>query len=192
MQLELISPPDELVVSVEDAKQHLRVDHDYDDTLILSLIVAGTEWLQNHTERQLCTATYKLSLDAFPRQCCDGKPPLLFELPRPPLQAVTAVSYVDVNGASQTLSTSLYRVGQSGVYFLRNMPSLAVREDAVRIQYTAGYGTAADVPEVLKVCIKLWVGEFFNRRENTVSGPVNELPLGLRRLADQYRLRGVK
>lgn len=38
-------------VTVEQAKQYLRVDHDEDDDLIESLIIAAREWAETYTEK---------------------------------------------------------------------------------------------------------------------------------------------
>ena len=193
MELQLVTPPAEPVISLADAKLHLRVDHDADDSLIAGLVSAGTEWVQSYTERQLVTATYRVSVENWRTCGCRGKPPELFELPRTPVQAVNFVSYVDPEGNAQTLSPTLYRANRDGLYFLHNLPSLSVREDAVRVNYDAGYGTAAQVPDLLKVALKLWVGEFYAHRETSVVGTiVNELPLSIYRLCDPFRVRGVR
>jgi hypothetical protein len=68
-------------------------------------------------------------------------------LPLPPLQTVTAIKYLDADGNEQTISTSVYRVVNNGtepsVVMLvggQYWPTHGCYPDAVRIEFTAGYG----------------------------------------------------
>ena len=49
-----------------EAKLHLRVDFDEDDTLIASLITAARQAAETLTGRQFVTARWKMVLDSFP------------------------------------------------------------------------------------------------------------------------------
>ncbi len=66
MPLQLVTPPAEEPVSLEEAKLHLRVDFDEDDALILALISAARQAAETITGRQLITARWKL----VPHESC--------------------------------------------------------------------------------------------------------------------------
>ena len=50
-----------------------------------------------------------------------------------------------------------------------------------------GYGYREDVPETLKVCAKLLIGEWYLNRELSTSPQHFECPLGIARLLAPYR-----
>ena len=166
-------------VTLQDVKDHLRVDVDDDDGLISAQIKAATSWVEEYTGRQLVTATWQLTLDRFPRW---DKPIIL---PRPPALTVTSITY--------TLSDETTDTVDSGDYVLDNDDDLdrhrVVLKDAstwptdtrdfaaVRVLYTAGYGDAGDVPDVFKSAIKLVVGNLYENRETAVVGTItSQLP----------------
>lgn len=83
-------------VTLAEAKKHLNITGTADDTVITAYIAAETKHAQMFTGRQCVTARYALKLDEFP---AGGEP---IRLPKPPLQFVADVQYVDPNGTTQT------------------------------------------------------------------------------------------
>ena len=57
MGLQLITPASAELVSLIEAKQHLRVDDDEQNATIRSLVRAAVEMAEHLTERQFVTAT---------------------------------------------------------------------------------------------------------------------------------------
>jgi len=166
MALSRTSPTSEtslLATTVESVKQHLRVTHNDDDAYINLLIMAATAQVEVTTNRQMINATYAYKLDDFPVE---------IELPKPPLSSVTSITYVDVDGDTQTVSSADYTVYTTGVVgrigrsygaiwpIARNIP------EAVTVTYVAGYGaTPASVPAGIKHAINLLVGHWYTNRE---------------------------
>jgi len=167
MWLNRTSEPSETPISLAEAKAHLRVLHDDDDAYITALIDAATQHLEGRdgiVGRALVTQSWEYRIDCFP--AC-GR----IELPLPPLQSVASVTYVDQDGALQTLSTDVYMaetstiVGMIRLKYDQQWPSTRYEPYAVRIAFTAGYGAAGAVPETLKSAIKLLVGHWYLRRD---------------------------
>jgi len=112
MPLQLVTPPAEEPVSLIDAKLHLRVDFDEDDTLIASLISAARQAAETLTGRQFTTARWKMVLDCFPGPSLMGVPagqPFTLPghailLPKCPVQTVVSINYLDMGSALQTMS----------------------------------------------------------------------------------------
>lgn len=160
-------------VTTTELKAHLRVDGTDEDTLIASLGVAARQHVEEETRRALVTQTWVLKLDEFP-----GSGDAEIRLPRPPLQSVTSVQYVDGNGDTQTWSSSLYVVdtadtpGNISLAYGESWPSTRAQKNAVTITYVAGYGAASTVPDALKAAIKLLVGHYYVNREEAVTGTV--------------------
>src|SRR4051812_10578846 len=116
-------------LTLTEAKLHLRVDATDDDSLITSLITVAREMVETATNRQIVSATWKLSMDCFPSGWSSHSGRLIedqgglrysdglrqwqgnvIKLPRSPVASVSSVTYVDPNGATQTLSSSLYQL----------------------------------------------------------------------------------
>jgi len=71
-------------------------------------------------------------------------------------------------------------------------PDTVVAVNAVRVNYTAGYGEdAEDVPQAIRQWILLRVGHWYENREASIVGaPVEPLPF-LNGLIDCYRVRRI-
>jgi uncharacterized phiE125 gp8 family phage protein len=144
-------------------KAYLRVDGTDDDSVIEALMLAAREEVETFCGLTLLTTTYALRLDAFP---CNG----VIRLPRPPLQSVTSIVYLDDAGVSQTLATSNYVVntysmpGQILMTSSGTWPGTYDQYNAVTITYTAGF-TLATIPERAKMAMKLMIGDYYEHRE---------------------------
>ena len=188
MPLQLVTPPSEEPVSLIEAKLHLRVDFDEDDTLIASLISAARQAAETLTGRQFVTARWKLVLDGFPRSA--------IALAKCPVQSVVAINYLDMNSLVQTMPTSTYTVESAceparitpvfGQVWPPSLPQIG----AVSVTFDAGYGAASEVPEGIKSWIKLRVGSLYTHREEMAvltRGRIDPLPF-VQGLLDPYRV----
>lgn len=187
----LVTPPTVEPVSLDEAKEHLRVLSDDTDAEIESMIVAARQMVESgeswSLERSLITTTWRVVLDRFPK---------CIELPRPPLISVSSITYVDTNGTTQTLSPSLYQVdshnepGRIVPAYGQVWPVTRDQINAVTVTYTAGYGaTAASVPMGIKQAILLCLGDLESYRQGTITGTiVNVLP-HIRALLNGYQWR---
>ena len=187
--INVTSAPAASPVSTADAKSHLRVDYADDDALIDSLVLAATDWAQEFTSRSFITQTVELKLDDWP-----GLTKAIL-MPRPPLQSVTSIQYIDVDGNNQTLPASEYVVDASGdigrIYpaYAGNWPDAREILNAITITYVAGYGNAAsDVPASIIAAIKLAVGHLYERREDTSVTSISQIPMGAKALLQPYRI----
>ena len=175
-------------MSLIDAKLHLRVDFDEDDTLIASLISAARQAAETLTGRQFGTARWKLVLDGFPRGA--------IALAKCPVQSVVAINYLDMNSLVQTMPASTYTVDTAceparitpvfGQVWPPSLPQIG----AVSVTFDAGYGTASEVPEGIKSWIKLRVGSLYTHREEMAMlsrGRIDPLPF-VQGLLDPYRV----
>lgn len=190
MPVVVITPPDEPVVSLVEAKAHLRVDFDDDNDYIEGLVGAAIGLLDGPAGwlgRALVTQTLEWRGDEF--GTCG------ISLPFPPIAEVLSVSYADEDGAEQTVPDTDYRlVGQPNMPRLAlsygaSWPSVRWQSEAVRIQYDAGYGAAEDVPAAIKQAILLMVGHWYSNREAVTLGQIaTEIPLAARSLLFPYQI----
>jgi uncharacterized phiE125 gp8 family phage protein len=108
MGLQLIAAPSSEPVSLDEAKEHLRVDHNDEDALILRLIKSARETAESLTGRAFVTQSWKLWRDGWPAARA-------IEIPKPPLAAVTAVTAVSRSGTESVLSSDAYIVDSASV-----------------------------------------------------------------------------
>lgn len=175
-------------VSLAEAKEHLRVDHDVDDALIVSLVRAAVEYAQSYTKRQFVLATFDYTIDQFP-------PGTSIVMPRSPLSSVTSVSYIDSDGASQAFTTDDWSAktdtirGSVQLGYGKSWPDTRCVVDAVTVRFIAGYASVAEVPEAAKAAIKLMVGHWYEHRESVIVGTTaTQLPLAVDALLDTLRI----
>jgi uncharacterized phiE125 gp8 family phage protein len=194
VRLSLVTGPDGEPVVATEAIAHLRLEPDTgEDELLEGLIVAAREYAEAHTGRQLLTATWKLTLDRFPYRNAS------ISLPLPPLQSVTSIKYLDTAGVLQTWASNQYVVdapagpraidGRVYPVYGVDYPDTLSREDAVTIEYVAGYGDAASVPSGIKQAMLLAIGHWYEQRESVIVGEtVTTVPMTVDALLGPYTL----
>lgn len=173
--LTLFTAPVSEPLTLGEVRSHLRIDGAEDDVLLLSLIRAARQHVEEMSSRALLTQTWELTLDYFPgyrasADCWDS-PLSAITLPRPILQSVSSVKYVDTNGTLQTLAITDYQVLSKseparivpayGLYW----PPTRYQPEAVTVRYIAGWTTAALVPQPIKQAMLLLIGHWFENRE---------------------------
>jgi uncharacterized phiE125 gp8 family phage protein len=167
-------------VTLSEVKAHLRVDHTDEDTLIGALIPAARQLAEQYSRRAFITRTLDAVLDCWPG---DDE----ISLPYPPLIGITSITYTDTDGNPGTMASGDYyvdAVSQPGRVILADgaaWPDATLRTRAgITVRYTAGYGAAADVPQIYKAAILLLIGHLFENREAvTVGAGLTATPLPL-------------
>lgn len=157
-------------VSIGQFKLHAHIDGSEEDENLFDYISAATQLAQRKLDRQLCTATIRLTLDGFP--CATRHNPYAAIRPlRPPLVSVTSVGYVASDGTTTTMPSSNYIVDNSGEpgritpRYGDTWPTPRDQPNAVTIVYTAGYGSAAAVPKNIKTWIMAQAAAQYRFRE---------------------------
>lgn len=159
-------------ISVSEAKAHLRVDTDADDTYIGTLITVAREYCEERLDATFIESTWVARYDVFP----------LWELllPRPPMvDSNVSITYRDEGGNNQTITSSGgdFRIDAASVpgrvypNYEEVWPAVRGDENSVAVTYKAGYGTtAADVPAIIKHAILLLCGVWYAAREPVTTG----------------------
>jgi uncharacterized phiE125 gp8 family phage protein len=195
MGLKLISPPVTTPVTLDEAKAHLRVVDDDDDTLIAAYIEAATQATEAFLGRALVDQTWDLYLDAFP-----STDEFQIKIPKPPLIEVTQIAYDDTAGDEQIIPSGQYYVDSVSEFAwvvpsgVASWPATIDAINAVRVRFRAGYldtnsppGNA--VPGDIKSAVLLTIGNFYEQREGQVVGTIaNKLPWGVEQLLRQHRV----
>ncbi len=168
MSLIVSSAPSTEPVTLAEAKFHIRVDHDELDDLINELITSAREAAETFTNRTFVDTTFIYKINGFPPS---GLVDSHILLPRSPLDSVSSVAYLDINGSSQTLATSVYEVDTSSIpgrvrlKIDKVWPSTQLHPEVVTITFIAGYGAASVVPSAIKVAVKMLVSDLYEHPE---------------------------
>jgi len=163
------------LLTLDEVKQHLRVDGPDEDDLIQRLIDEATELLDGWNGLLgscLLTQTWRQDLSRFP----NGD---RIQLPLEPVSAITYVKYYDTANVQQTLATSVYsgpfhdELGPFiSLQFGQTWPVCYTRPDAVSITFAAGYANTAAVPEPIRKAARMVIADAYENRETAVVGVV--------------------
>lgn len=181
-QYRITTAPATEPLTLTEAKLHLKVDTTADDDLITALIAAVRQSVERYCSLGLITQTVTEKYDRF---SSNG-----FRLSVSPAIAISAVTYTDPAGATQTLSTDVYGLDvysrPARIYLKENQvwPQTRLEPNAVTVVYTAGFGGASDVPGPIKSAMKLMLGDLYENREDTA----RTMPSASQRILDPYRI----
>lgn len=183
----LISAPTAEPVTVAEVKRHSRISTADDDLYIETLIEVARKKVESDLNRQIMTATYDLFLDWFPPWnwvVNQGSQSELIKIPKPPLQSVTSISYVDTEGITQVLPASDYVVekdtepGQLWPAYGKVWPLVRDQRKAITIRFLCGYASVALVPGPIKHLILLLAAHLYEHREPIITGTISvDLPM---------------
>lgn len=157
--------------------QHLHaLNGNAEDDYIDRLIRMARRQGEKVTRRAWVRQTFELTADRFPIEPC-------IYLPRPPLQAVESIQYIDAEGVLQTMDPAEYKVRPLGVTanqrgtvslaFGQVWPTTRAESDAVVITFRAGYPDIGspmlpEVPEDLVHGMLLMIGELYKVRSESI------------------------
>jgi uncharacterized phiE125 gp8 family phage protein len=142
-------------VTIAQLKRNLHIeedDHDRDEYL-QEILDAVVDDVQTAIGRQLCRATYTGYLDDFPAAGVD------LDLTLGPVDAITTVKYYNTSNVLTTMAAADYlldNVALTGrLRFLNTYSVYTDRLNAVEIEFTNGWATAAAIPKEIKDIIIL-------------------------------------
>lgn len=191
MALTLITGPAVDPVTLAEAKRHCRVDMADDDGMIADLVSAATRYCEQFTHRRFISQVWDDRRDAVPAT--------VWTAPVGPVLSIDSVTYVDLDGATQTWSSALYRTdipaGDAAAparltpIYSGQWPQARSITNTFVVRMTVGYGaSAASVPADIKAAIKLMVGHLYaNREAVNIGNIVTPLPLAVESLLWPYK-----
>ena len=179
-----------VAVTLADAKAFCDIDYTDDDDLITSLIASATSKLDGPRGIGIAcfTQTWELSLDNFPYS--------EIILPGWPVKSITAVSYTDTDGATQTIDAADYQLDIKGdrarltPVFGGSWPSSRLVNGAVSITYVVGEAQD-DIEPVLKLAIKQMVAHWYENREAISETSFSDVPMSATQIMRDYMRGGI-
>lgn len=180
MTVLVITQPQPLV-SLDDAKDHLRLTENDEDGLIEGYIAAASAWIDGPAGwlgRSIGLQTLEVRSNVFAG--CE-------RLPYGPVISITSVKYIDAQGVEQTVDPAHYEVIADGLSVKSGFAWPSHRGDAegVRVRYVAGEPI---FPPQVRQAVLLLVGQWFRHRMAiNVGNVINNLPFGVDALLNPLR-----
>lgn len=181
MNVLVVTPPAPLV-TLDEAREHLRVTTFNEDSLIEGYLRAASAHIDGPfgiLKRAVGLQTLEVRSHVFSA---------IDRLPSGPVVSIDHVKYVDTTGAEQTFGDTYYSLDDDRLVLAHGYRWPALRGDpgGVRIQYQAGF---EEVPHPIKQAALLLIGQWFrNRMAVNVGNIVNELPNGVKALLAPYKV----
>tara|TARA_R110002167_G_scaffold34895_2_gene111464 strand:- start:2310 stop:2984 length:675 start_codon:yes stop_codon:yes gene_type:complete len=204
--LKVITAPSVQPVSRIEAREHLRLDDDVDDSQIRSFIKAATDWAENYTGRFFISRTCQMMLDGASQidaPLSEGQStghysrPIsnYIEIAAAPVTVVSSIKYYADDDTQSVWSTSNYYVdtfSDQAKIVLRSggtYPTDLRAANGLEINFTAGYGeTSSSVPEVIRLAILQYITFLYEHRGDFERFPAPTPPAILRTLLNPYRI----
>jgi len=162
--LTTITEPADEPITLDEAKQALRIEDDDEDTRVWGIIRSARMFAEDFLSLRLMSQTVELSFDRWPAT--------EFSLGVWPIISVDTVKYEDTASpvATQTLvaDTDYYAditTTEGRLRTITGWPSVAVKPNAIKIRMTAGYADQDSVPDQIKEGIKAYCAYIYDSDE---------------------------
>lgn len=215
MPLQRITPPAKPAITAAFVKAHTRIDTNADDDYLTKLLIpAAIDLAEMYLRRSLVTQTWAKTLDMFPGPSLMGVPwgePWTLPkhaiiLEKPPIQAITSITFVGLDGSENSLTPyvpgnplptggtfSFVDLTYGGTVRVDDLlritppfgqvwpPNVLPEIGSVVVTYQAGYGADDTfVPAAIQQWIAMNVATLYENRERAVvsdhRSTVAELP----------------
>ncbi len=195
MNLEQLAPPALQPLTLDEAKNHLKIlgtDHDSDITSLIEEVTSLLDGRNGELNRCLISQRWKWTFEAPPGARCQ------LEIPLPPLQAVEEIRWRRVDGEMGAIWDSV-DVGRNvdtlyghHVGRIAPMPGYVWpwdRGERVEITFIAGFGdTPHSVPAVLRRAMKFILAHWFEHPSAVEVCDMSEVPVSAQRILDKWRV----
>lgn len=177
-------------VNISQLKRNLHIeedDHDRDEYL-QEILDAVVDDVQTSLGRQICRATYTGYLDDFPGSGID------IDITLGPVDAITTVKYYNTSNVLTTMAAADYLLDNVDITgrlrFLNTYSVYSDRLNAVEIEFTNGWATAAAIPKEIKdMIILIATRRVLNPEDESLSFGMGSRQYYSARLLKKYKVQ---
>ena len=163
MTLTLTKAPETKPVTLDAVKTHLRLEHDFDDPYLKTLVETAVYYIQNDLNRSLITQEWTFIWRKRPSLVQSEtlfSEEAVVELSYPPLQEILSVNTLRFNGQKKLVKRFVLDISQE-----KPQVHLALKDSAVEICYRAGFGHESEhVPGPIRQALLMLVTHFYQNR----------------------------
>lgn len=182
------TPPASEPVTADEVKTFCRIDGSDEDTLIESFITTVRDAAEKYMHRALIEQTITLVMDFWP----NGS---IIKLPSPPLISIVGIYTTDEDDVDTEYNSDYYFVdiiSEPGKLLIKQGYTEPINTErdysGYKIVYKSGYGDSSDdVPESIKLAIKLWVSAIYETRLFDPKNP----PIEVKNILDLYTVHKI-
>lgn len=176
------------MLTIETIRAQCRIDGTADDALLLLRAQAVEAMAEQETGRTITRRTRTLRLASW--GACGLTNAL--RLPGVPVESVSSVTYLDADGARQTVAPAEYKLSSGELEALlwapNGWPDAKYEPGSIVITYVAGYGdTEGDIPAGIRAWMLLHIAHFTRNLESATDKPMTPLPFAAG-LLDPFRV----
>lgn len=186
MRIQQVTYPTGTLITLAEAKAHLRVTIDNEDSVINDCIKSATSLVESYTNQYLQSRTFVAFLDIQEFTAFN-----VIDIWKFPITSIESIKYLDSSGVEQTFSTANYTTD------LIDSPSrilpttiATVKLNIVnqyRIYFTAGHLTRESIDSELIGWIKIFTAFFYQTRQPEYTGqPVSEIAYNYQSALDKF------
>ena len=184
-------------ITAAEAAEFLRLDGAGDSptpelATMERLIEAARATAEDFLNRTVTERTRTLILDDFVSRD-NGLVSQIIPLPFGDVSSVDSISYVDADGATQTVASHILSENKLSPAFGESWPATRAQIGAVTITYTAGYADINSPPEngtpkPIVQAMYLIIGGMYDERESVTQGSAYQVNPATERLLMPYRI----
>ena len=185
MRLRQVSTSYDEPITVEELREHLRIEHNDEDSYLTLLISSARALAENFIDGIIADREYLMIIDGFSSY---------IELPvRPVNPESLTIVYFDENGDSQTIAGYEYKsdLFKTIIYpaYGESWPATETGFNKVTITFTSGLaGAEGAMPNDVKHAILMLASTLYDQREDhTAQVRLHDVPTSSQMLLDGYK-----
>ncbi len=187
MHFEQLTYPQTTIITLQEAKDHLRVDGTDEDSVIKDCIKSATDFVQRYVNQVFLSGSCVVYYDSSEVETYKA-----LDIWTYPVQSVTAVKYLNTSGIETTLSTSDYTVDSVSYptrIMVTSMPTMQTDVfNQFRVYMTVGYIDRDKIAPELIGWVKILTGFFYETRQTEFTGVgTSEIQMRFERALDKHR-----
>lgn len=154
-------------ITLDMAKEHLRVDHDRENDLITTYIQSAYSQAEKYTWRKIARSTIREYAQSWPAE---------FKTKYEVETNSYTVKYLDQSDTEQTLAQDLYGWDRKckSIYCRLNtvgtLPEISSERNSIWVEYETGY---SEVPKNIIVAMFLMITDYYDKRDDEITQVFN-------------------
>ena len=172
MRYKVTAKPSTNAVSLSEAKKDLRINGNYADSTLLTMIAAAQDYVEGICGLHTTSRTTVIYMNSWPTRKTT--------LPISPIQSVSSLKYLDGDGNLQSVASSIYTLMddeyEPRVYKKASQSwpnNLSDEYERIFLTVVSGYGDSANLtPPAVRYAIRFLINHWFTNRVPVVVGAV--------------------
>jgi len=162
-RFELVTAPASEPVTLEEAKQHAKIEHSFDDPRVTGFIKTARQRVEKATGRVLLEQTWRVSFESWP-PIASGDRFRRIDLAKRPIMSVESVS---VDGVA--VDSSFYRLDGGELVVSPDVDDSEgeITSAGIVVTFKAGYAANHDDLATLKNAVLMLVAHLYDARGAT-------------------------